>query len=200
VQTGDHREDLVVVSSSLLGASPVEQVWHLAAALGHWAAPAPGRRHRRSWVVTAVLTTAWFGHGLLDLNGVVDLPRPAALAVALLAPLAVSLAAAADSRHVQRALDEAGWEVLRGSGYDPVALTRQVFGNRREPHWWARLHRREPTPGQRVAAVERLGGSAVAPPLYRGRRIRAAVSSSRTCRSAAGRRGHEVHSGSGGSR
>jgi hypothetical protein len=84
----------------------------------------------------------------------------------VLVPLATSLATAAVSRRVQRALDEAGWEVLRRSGYDPVTLTPQVFGDRRDPPWWTRLHRQEPTPGERVAAVERLGGPDLAPPLY----------------------------------
>jgi hypothetical protein len=166
VTSGDDDREIVTVSSSLLHASPVEQVWHLAAALGHWVSPAPRRLRRWSRVLAGVLAVWSFGYGLLELGGVVDLPRPASLAVVVLVPLATSLAAAAVSRRVQRALDEAGWEVLRRSGYDAVELTRRVFENRRDPSWWTRLYRQEPTPSQRVAAVERLAGPEIAPPLY----------------------------------
>jgi hypothetical protein len=79
-----------------------------------------------------------------------------------------------------------------------VTLTRQVFAGERDPSWWTRLHARVPAPRPRPEAR---------PELARGeedgvlsQRIRAAVSSSSTSRSAAGRRGQEVHSGSGGSR
>lgn len=166
VRRGDGGDELVTVSSSLLRADPVEQVWHLAAALGHWASPQARRRRRRSGLVTALVATLGVGSGLLGLSDVVDPPGPVAVALALLLPLALSLAEAATARHVQRTLDEAGWEVLRRAGYDPVSLTRLVFGDRRDPSWWARLHAREPTPSARVAAVERRDGPDVAPPLY----------------------------------
>jgi hypothetical protein len=166
VTSGDDDREVVTVSSSLLHASPVEQVWHLAAALGHWVAPAPRRLRRWSRVLAGVLAGWSVGYGLLELTGVVDLPRSASLAVVVLVPLVTSLAAAAISRRVQRALDETGWEVLRRSGYDPVELTRRVFGDRRDPSWWTRPYRQEPAPSQRVAAAERLGGPEIAPPLY----------------------------------
>ena len=127
-----------------------------------------------------------------------DLPRPASLTVVVLVPLATSSAAAVLSRRIQRALDEAGWEVLRRSTHDPVTLTRQVLAGERDPSLWTRLHARVPAPRPRPEAR---------PELARGeedgvlsQRIRSAVSSSSTSRSAAGRRGQEVHSGSGGSR
>jgi hypothetical protein len=76
VTSGDDDREIVTVSSSVLHASPVEQVWHLAAALGHWVSPAPRRLRRWSRVLAGVLAVWSFGYDLLELGGVVDLPGP----------------------------------------------------------------------------------------------------------------------------
>ena len=165
VTSGDGDREVVTVSSSLVHASPVDQVWHLAAALGHWVAPTPRRLRRWSRILGGVLAAWSVGYGLLELSGVVDLPRPAAPAVVVLVPLATSLATAAVSRRVQRSLDEAGWEVLHPSGYDPVELTRRVFADRRNPSLWTRPFRQPPTPSGRLAAAGRRSGPQGAPPL-----------------------------------
>ena len=146
VRDGGDGQDHIAVSSSLLRSSPDAQTWHLATALGHWASPVPRRRRRQGWVVVGLVAALWIGHGLADLNGVVDLPRPASFALPTLLGLLVSLAAAA-ARRSQAASDAAGREVLRRAGHDPVALTRQVFAGRPDPSWWTRLHSRTPAPG-----------------------------------------------------
>ena len=166
VRNGGDGEDHIAVSSSLLRASPAEQVWHLASALGHWASPVPRRRRWEGWVVTAVLVACGIGYGLVELDGTVDLPQAAAVAASAVVGLLVSIGAAALARRGQAAYDEAGREVLRRSGYDPQALTRQVFGDRPDPPWWTRVHAREPAPSRRVAAAGRPGGPEVAPPLH----------------------------------
>lgn len=166
VRDGGDGEDHVAVSSSLLRASPDAQTWYLATALGHWASPVPRRRRRQGWVATGLLVTLCVGFGLAELDGAVDLPGAATVAVNAALGLLAHVGVAATARRSQAAFDEAGWEVLRRAGYDPASLTRQVFGDRHDPSWWARLHTREPTPSARVAAAERRGGPDVAPPLY----------------------------------
>ena len=147
VRDGGDGQDRIAVSSSLLRSSPDAQTWHLATALGHWASPVPRRRRRQGWVVVGLVAALRIGHGLADVNGVVDLPRPASFALPTLLGLLVSLTAAAAARRSQAASDEAGREVLRRAGHDPVALTRQVFAGRPDPSWWTRLHSRTPAPG-----------------------------------------------------
>ena len=159
-------EDHVAASSSLLRASPDAQTWHLATALGHWASPVPRRRRRQGWVATGLLVTLWVGYGVAELHDVVDLPGAATVATNAALGLLADVGVAAAARRAQAASDAAGREVLRRAGYDPVSLTRQVFGDRRDPSWWTRLHAREPAPSARLAAVERRGGPDVAPPLY----------------------------------
>jgi len=166
VRGGSDGDDHVAVSSSLLRASPAEQVWYLASALGHWASPVPRRRRREGWVATGLLVTLWAGYGLAELDGAVELPGAATVAVNAAVGLLVPIGTAVLARRAQAASDEAGREVLRRSGYDPVALTRLVFADRPDPSWWTRLHQQEPTPSARVATVERRSGPDVAPPLY----------------------------------
>lgn len=166
VRDGGDGQDHVAVSSSLLRASPEAQVWHLATALGHWASPVPRRRRRQGWVAGGLLAALWLGYGLAELNGVVDLPGAVAVTVNALTGLLASVGVATTARRSQAAYDAAGRTVLQRSGYDPVALTRQVFAGEQDPSWWTRLHSRTPAPSERVAAAERLGGPAVAPPLY----------------------------------
>ena len=115
-------------------------------------------------MATGLLVTLWVGYGVAELHGVVDLPGAATVAANAALGLLAQVGVAATARRSQAAFDEAGGEVLRRAGYDPVSLTLQVFGNRRDPSWWVRLHSREPTPSARVAAVERRSGPDVAPP------------------------------------
>jgi hypothetical protein len=82
------------------------------------------------------------------------------------AGLLIPIAGAALARRSQAASDEAGREVLRRAGHDPVTLTRQVFADQQDPSWWTRLHAREPSPGARLSAGERLGHPGIAPPQH----------------------------------
>jgi hypothetical protein len=166
VRDGGDGEDHIAVSSSLLRARPDAQTWHLATALGHWASPVPRRRRRQGWVAGGLLAALWIGYGLAELDGVVDLSGAATVAVNAVAGLLIPIAGAALARRSQAASDEAGREVLRRAGHDPVTLTRQVFADQQDPSWWTRLHAREPAPSARLSAVERLGHPGIAPPLH----------------------------------
>ncbi|GAA3182387.1 hypothetical protein GCM10010531_40810 [Blastococcus jejuensis] len=161
----DDSEDRIVVSESLLEADPEEQAWRLAACLGYWASPVPRRRRRQGWAIAGLFLFLYFGFGIFALSTNNQLPTWVTFAIgsglAALAPLV----AAAVSRRFHRALDESGQDVLSRAGYDPAAVARQVFGAQSDPRWWKRLHRREPTPSERLRAA---GGSvpSVHPPLY----------------------------------
>ena len=76
VTSGDDDREIVTVSSSLLHASPVEQLWHLAAALGHWVSPAPRRLRRWSRGLAGVLAVWSFGYGLWNWAGSWTCPGP----------------------------------------------------------------------------------------------------------------------------
>ncbi len=166
VRDGGDGKDHIAVSSSLLRASPDAQTWHLATALGHWDSPVTRRRRRQGWVVTGLLVALLVGHGLAELHDVVDLPGVATVAVNAAVGLLASVGGAATARRSQAAFDEAGREVLRRAGHDPITLTRQVFAGRQDPSWWTRPHSRAPTPSARVSAAERSRGPDVAPPLF----------------------------------
>jgi len=144
-------EDGIVVSSTLLTADADEQTWHLASCLGWWSSPVPKRRRREYWGVCVVLLLAY-----LALGGLVSFGLLAVPSVVVMLPGALGLYAgiAAMSRRERRALEDAGSGVLEANGYDPAALTRQVFARQVEPSGLKRWHSVEPTPRQRIAAAE----------------------------------------------
>jgi hypothetical protein len=165
VRGWDDGEDRIVVSESLLHAGPEEQTWHLAACLGYWASPAPRRRRREGWAVAGLFVVSYVGFAIFQISTNNQLPKWVTFAISTALAALVPLVLAAVSRRFHRALDESGRDVLRRAGYEPAALTRQVFGSQVDPPWWKRPHRTEPTPSQRVRAA---GGSAPAvhPPLF----------------------------------
>ena len=89
-----------------------------------------------------------------QLSGGFELPKPVAIVVVLLLAVAMPLAVGAVLRRNQRALEDAGRDVLRAAGRDPAAVAREAFGGRDEPVWWNRAFDIEPTPAQRIAAAE----------------------------------------------
>jgi len=148
------EEPHIHVTEHLVTASPAEQDWHLAACLGWWASPVPRRRFNEGRVLATLALVPHLVWAFGQLSGGFELPKPVAIVVVLLLAVAMPLAVGAVLRRNQRALEDAGRDVLRAAGRDPAAVAREAFGGRDEPVWWNRAFDIEPTPAQRIAAAE----------------------------------------------
>jgi hypothetical protein len=143
------------VTENLLTASAAEQEWHLAACLGWWASPVPGRRVNEGGVLLTVALLPHLVWGLGHLTGLVELPKPAAVVMGLLVGVVLPVSLAGVARRNQRALEDAGHDVLRAAGRGPAAVARQAFAGAKDPAWYRRPLAVEPTPSQRIALAER---------------------------------------------
>lgn len=147
-------ERRIVVSSSVLTASPAEQAWHLAAALGWWASPVPRRRRVLSGLAVAVVLTGYIALGFVTLWDSYDLPLALEIAAGPVATAGLFWSGAALSRWELRGSEAAGHRILVAARHDPVVVARQAFGDRTDPPWWRALGRREPAPSRRIADAE----------------------------------------------
>jgi hypothetical protein len=153
----------LAASRTLGTVSPAERDWHLAGALAWWGS---GRVRRRRRLLNALLFTCAVGSGLLVFGpGLDGLPAWAEHAAPLVLCGVGHLVTPWTLRSQQRAVDEAGEDVLSAAGLDPVAVARAALGHEPRPRWWKRPYSRVPVPQERIAAAEGRGRRP-APPLH----------------------------------
>lgn len=159
------EEHRVLASSTLVGADPHEQTWHLATALGWWASPGPLRTRNRGRVALVLGGIPYGAFGLADITDVVDLPKAALLLLGVATTGTLTLVLSAVSRRQVTALDAAAGPVLRRAGHDPATLARLVFADQPDPAWYRRPFLNVPSPSRRISAAAR-AGTTPAPSLF----------------------------------
>jgi hypothetical protein len=159
------EEHRVLASSTLVGADPHEQTWHLAAALGWWASPGPRRTRNRGRVALVLVALPYGAFGLVDIVGGLSLAKPVIVILGIALTGTFALVQSAVSRRQVAARDAAAGPVLRRAGHDPATLARLVFGPQPDPAWYRRPFTNTPAPSRRLAAAAR-AGTTPAPALY----------------------------------
>lgn len=143
----------VVVLPELIAATPDEQNWHLAAALGWCTSPGPRRHRRRGVMIYLAILVPHLVVGGAAVFDNVAVPRWLAILGGPLLGFVLLLTAAALGRGEQHLLDAAGRDVLRSAGHDPATVARLAFGDRDDPPWYRRPLSTTPTPSERLTAA-----------------------------------------------
>jgi len=154
-------ENRLIASSGLARMAPEARDWHLASALGWWASERP--RDRRS-LLTALRISCAVLLGSVMVGVLMDGMSGWLTAACFLLLSEVGYVVTPWTQRVQqRAMDEAGAEILVSVGVDPASAAREALQGETRPSRWKRLHSTIPAPQDRIAAAERRQGRAAVP-------------------------------------